>query len=62
MQQIVGIIVMYRRTRNWNSSDRTTYFGPKKEPQISTTKKQNEEKPKQEAVKASEGSLTAANA
>ena len=45
-----------------NSSDRTTYFGPKKEPQISTTKKQNEEKPKQEAVKASEGSLTAANA
>ena len=45
-----------------NSSDRTTYFGPKKEPQISTTKKQNEEKPKQEVVKASEGSLTAANA
>ena len=45
-----------------NSSDRTTYFGPKKEPQISTTKKQNEEKPKQEVVKATEGSLTAANA
>merc|ERR1719411_1495474 len=32
-----------------NSSDRTTYFGPRKEPQISSTKKQNEEKPKQEA-------------
>ena len=45
-----------------NSSDRTTYFGPKKEPQISTTKKQNEEKLKQEVAKPSEGSITAANA
>lgn len=45
-----------------NSSDRTTYFGPKKEPQISTTKKQNEEKLKQEVAKPSEGSITATNA
>ena len=45
-----------------NSSDRTTYFGSKKEPQISTTKKQNEEKLKQEVAKPSEGSITAANA
>ena len=45
-----------------NSSDRTTSFVPKTELQISTTKKQNEEKPKQEVVKASEGSITAANA